>query len=285
MVGRRVGVFGASSFVGRSALLCVSGMGWSALAFSRAPSASVSEGVWRQLPSAPEPVASWISVAPIWVLPEYFSFLEACGVQRIVALSSTSRFTKAQSGDEREIATATRLAEAEERVRQWAESRGVEWVILRPTLIYGFGADRNVADIARFVRRFGVFPLLGDAAGLRQPVHALDVADACVAALRAAGANRAYNLSGGETLSYREMVERVFEALGMRPRVVSVPAGLLRAGAPLMRCLPRYRHVNLEMALRMNRDLVFDHSDAARDLGFAPRRFVLSAEDVLASVL
>jgi len=34
------------------------------------------------------------------------------------------------------------------------------------------------------------------------------------------------------------------------------------------------------MAERMNRDLVFDHAEAARDLGFKPRAFMLSAEDV-----
>jgi hypothetical protein len=30
----------------------------------------------------------------------------------------------------------------------------------------------------------------------------------------------------------------------------------------------------------MNRDLVFDNTDAARDLGFKPRGFALTAEDV-----
>jgi len=30
----------------------------------------------------------------------------------------------------------------------------------------------------------------------------------------------------------------------------------------------------------MNRDLVFDHADAARDLGFSPRLFALSPEDL-----
>jgi hypothetical protein len=35
------------------------------------------------------------------------------------------------------------------------------------------------------------------------------------------------------------------------------------------------------MAERMNRDLVFDHSEATRDFGFTPRPFVLSAEDVV----
>ncbi len=62
--------------------------------------------------------------------------------------------------------------------------QGVEWVILRPTLIYGHGRDKNITEIARFIRRFGFFPLLGKANGLRQPIHVEDVAEACFAALR-----------------------------------------------------------------------------------------------------
>lgn len=34
------------------------------------------------------------------------------------------------------------------------------------------------------------------------------------------------------------------------------------------------------MAERMNRDLVIDHADAVRDLGFKPRGFALAAEDL-----
>ncbi len=67
----------------------------------------------------------------------------------------------------------------------WAASHGVEWIILRPTLIYGLGRDKNIAEIARFVRRFGFSPLFGKAKGLRQPLHAQDVAGACIAALDA----------------------------------------------------------------------------------------------------
>lgn len=221
----------------------------------------------------------------MWVLPEYFSFLESCGARRVIALSSTSRFTKVGSSDVAEQGVAARLADAEEQVARWCDRHGIDLVILRPTLIYGLGADRNVSDIARFVRRFGFFPVLGEAAGLRQPVHTDDVAAACVAALHAPVSGVAYNLSGGETLSYRAMVERVFAALGRRPRIVSVPGALLRVAVPLARCLPRYQHLSLEMAYRMNRDLVFDHADAARDLGFAPRAFSLSADDLSASVL
>jgi hypothetical protein len=46
---------------------------------------------------------------------------------------------------------------------------------------------------------------------------------------------------------------------------------LLRAALPLLRVIPRYRHVNSAMVLRMNQGLVYEHSAAARDMAFAPR--------------
>jgi len=220
-------------------------------------------------------------VAPIWVLPDYFALLEASGARRVVVLSSTSRFTKVGSGDMAEQATAAKLIDGETRLQAWAESRGIDWVILRPTLIYGLGRDKNISEIACFIRRFGFFPVLGEAKGLRQPIHAEDVATACVSALQAPGAaNRAYNISGGETLSYREMVIRVFDALGRRPCLLTVPLWAFRLAVSMLRCLPRYRQWSTAMAERMNRDLVFDHADAVRDLGFKPKGFALAAEDL-----
>lgn len=223
----------------------------------------------------------WICVAPIWVLPDYFSLIEASGARRVVALSSTSRFTKVGSGDAAENAVAAKLIDSEARVQAWAEQRGIEWVVLRPTLIYGLGQDKNISEIARFICRFGFFPVLGRAQGLRQPIHAKDVAAACVAALQAPDtANRAYNISGGETLAYREMVARVFAALGRRRRLLTVPLWAFRLAVSVLRCLPRYRHWSAAMAERMNRDLVFDHAEAARDLKFAPRLFQPAFEDL-----
>ncbi|MDP2266678.1 MAG: NAD(P)-dependent oxidoreductase [Thiobacillus sp.] len=288
----RVSVLGATSLVGACLLPLLTQAGWHVTAYSRRAAQPAGDGVgWRQIGCAPLPLAplpvgegnipDWICVAPIWVLPEHFAFLEAQGVRRVVVLSSTSRFTKDDSPDLEEQAVAHRLAKAEARVQAWAENRGVEWVILRPTLIYGLGRDKNIAEIARFIRRFGFFPVFGKAKGLRQPIHAGDVAGACVAALQAPeAANHAYNISGGETLAYRDMVARVFAALGRPPRLLPVPLPAFRVAVALLRCLPRYRHWSAAMAERMNRDLVFDHAEAARDLGFKPRAFVLAAGDL-----
>ncbi|MGE8637347.1 MAG: NAD-dependent epimerase/dehydratase family protein [Achromobacter sp.] len=280
----RVGVLGAKSLVGAALLSEMTFQGLQPVAFTRQQPPPESGAVqWRALVGAEagaapdfggQAIASWVSLAPIWVLPGYFDALMAAGVKRIVALSSTSRYTKTTSSVPAEQALARRLIDAESALAEWAEASGVEYVILRPTMIYGGDADGNVSEIARFIRRFGAFPVFGAARGLRQPVKAADIAAASLVALRVpAAANQAYNLSGGETLTYRDMVARIFASLGRRPRILTVPLGVFSCALTVVRCLPRYRHWSVGMAQRMNEDLVFPHDDARRDLGYRPAAF------------
>jgi uncharacterized protein YbjT (DUF2867 family) len=247
--------------VGRCVLPLLRDAGWHVMAYTRQPQQRDELGVsWLLLPTGASgrPISQdsavvtpyWICVAPIWVLPDYFSLIEASGAQRVVVLSSTSRFTKVGSGDVAENAVAAKLIESEARGQAWAAERGIEWVVLRPTLIYGLGRDKNISEIARFICRFGFFPLLGRAQGLRQPIHAEDVAAACVSALQVHdAANHAYNISGGETLTYREMIARVFVALGRRPRLLTVPLWVFRLAVSVLRCLPRYRQWSSDSTL------------------------------------
>jgi nucleoside-diphosphate-sugar epimerase len=107
---------------------------------------------------------------------------------------------------------------------------------------------KKITEIVRFILRFGFFPLLGKARGLRQPIHVEDVAKACVSALESpAEINRAYNISGGETLPYHEMVKRVFAALHCPARALSIPLPLFRLAVACMHLLPRHRHWSVAM--------------------------------------
>ncbi len=281
-----IGVLGATSVTGSFVLERCVAAGCRVLALSRGAEEGEQGGVrWARtatvIAAPPAGVPLWLCLAPVWCLSDYFPALEASGVRRVVALSSTSRFTKSTSSDAAERATVQRLVDGERCLQEWAESRGIEWVILRPTLIYGLGRDRNVSAVARFVRRFGFFPVLGAAAGLRQPLHADDLAAACFAALRSpAAANRAYNLSGGETLGYREMVRRICAACGRHPRTPTIPLWLFRVAVAILRVGLRRRQFSAGMAERMNADLVFDHSAASADLAFAPRPFRLQPQDL-----
>lgn len=285
-----VGLLGATSLVGECLLQKLTQERRHIIAFSRHPVMQNHPQItWQRLNTIhlekisveKNKIPTWLCVAPIWVLPEYFDLLLTHGVRRIVVLSSTSRFTKNTSSEHSEREIALQLIKGEEFLQAWATTHTVEWIILRPTLIYGYGRDKNVAEIIQFIRRFGFFPLLGSGQGLRQPIHVEDVALACFSALSTLNlTNRSYNVTGGETLSYREMVKHIFAALGRTPRILTVPLWLFQIATWGLRWLPRYQHWTAAMAERMNQDLVFDSSDARRDLNFFPRSFKLTAEDL-----
>lgn len=288
MTKTNIGLIGATSLVGECLIPMLIGKDWQVVAYSRKEIVQNHDSVqWRQLPAPSETVHHgeiipyWISLAPIYVLPDYFEMMQSSGVQRIVVLSSTSRFTKSSSNNPKEKELATTLAESEDRLKNWAEANQVEWIVFRPTLIYGYGKDKNISEIARFIDRFGFFPLLGSAQGLRQPLHADDVAEACVAALPLGSpVNMAFNLSGGETIAYKDMVIRIFKAFNHRPRLIPIPLLFFRLAIIALQIFPQFRDWSASMAERMNSDMCFDHSEADRAFGFLPRPFNLSKQDL-----
>jgi nucleoside-diphosphate-sugar epimerase len=270
-------VLGATSLIGGHLLALLKAEDLDPTAFSRRPPSEEACWIGGDLKDADLddrlPVAATVfSLSPIWLLPAVLPSLKARGMERLIAFSSTSRFTKTDSSDAGERAVAEQLAQAEAAVEAWCAEQGVAWTILRPTLIYDEGHDENVSRIARLIRRFHVMPLSGKGEGLRQPVHAEDLAAGALAAAHAPAArNRAYDLVGGETLTYRLMVDRISEGLGKTPRSLPMPTWLF--GLIMRLAKPFYPGATVAMGTRMGRDLTFDSAPATRDFAWAPRAF------------
>ncbi len=275
-----VGVLGARGLVGRFLIPRLREQGHPVLACSRmaeVPTGHDQEAVWCRvggpLPRGWEQVPVWIATCPIWGTVDLLEWLAAAGAKRLVAISSTSMITKQHSGDRRERLLAQRLAVAEAEIGAWSIRQSVTAAIMRPTMIYDGTNDANVAAIAACVRRFGWFPLCGRAHGLRQPVHADDVASACLAAAIHPAPRSNYTISGGEQLPFRELVERTCRSHGLTPRTASLPPVAWRLAAGIARGLGLTAAASAAVGSRMNDDLVFSHADAAADLGFRPRPF------------
>lgn len=289
---RVIGVIGASSPLGHCILQLLALAGHRVLAFSRSSVNVPSSGSIRWLPLTPEllqcpevrEISHWIYLAPIWTLDEHLPLIELTQSQKIVAMSSTSIYTKKSEKDvapASEIAIVKNLQRGEARLKNWCEEKGIQWVLLRPTLVFGLGRDGNIAEIMRFISKFHWFPILGQGNGLRQPVHVNDLAKTILGALNCeTKLNRAFNVAGGEVLAYREMVRRIFELLHLPPRIIQVPVIAFKAAFLLLNLHPRYRNWTVAMALRMNKDMVFDSTDAIAVLGHNPRKFVLTPTDL-----
>jgi len=215
-----------------------------------------------------------VSLIPLWVLAQMLP--RFIGVKAIVAVGSTSVFSKAASASERERQTAADLDRAEQAIRVWCARDNVCYTLLRPTMVYDGQSDRNIARMAHFIRRFRFLPLATPAKGLRQPIHADDVAGAILAVIdNFVACNKTLNIAGGEVLTYRAMAERVFAAMGKKPRFVMLPAAWLMRAFRVMEALGLLREKSFGSAIfqRMNEDLVFDDTEGMSILNYQPRDF------------
>ncbi len=191
----------------------------------------------------------------------------------MIALSTSGVISKAESSDVNERGSARTKWQAEREIQRLCRNGGIAWTIFRPTLIHDPGHDRNISAVAGFIRRFGAFPIVWPGAGRRQPIHADDVAQAMVAALDAPCARDAlFDLPGGETLTYREMVRRIFRSLGRRPVILYLPLSLARIAFYLWRAVTGAR-VSPAILERMNVDLTVDAGPVRNALGITCRPF------------
>ena len=99
-------------------------------------------------------------------------------------------------------------------------------LILRVPMVVGPGdVTANIVHREALAR---VLPLAAGGRAKTQPIYAGDVVDAIVAGLERDGLDDLIlDLAGPESLTQREFIERAARLHGRRPRVVSIPAGLL----------------------------------------------------------
>ena len=135
------------------------------------------------------------------------------------------------------------------------------------------GSDRSLAPIARFARRWRVLPLPIGASGLRQPVHADDLAQAIVATIDCpATFGKTYALGGGERLPFGEMLWRLRGTLPGFVLPLPLPAFALRFAAGVAG--RSFAQVGGGALARLREPLIADHSEAVRDFGYSPRAFI-----------
>ena len=224
-------------------------------------------------------ITTLVHCAPIWLLPKHLVELHSLGIKRVIAFSSTSIDSKSSSSNPVEQSIVQQLEESEGFVKMFALKANMQVTIFRPTMIYGYGQGLNLAFIAKMIQRFGFFPIVTAAKGLRRPVHADDLAKAvCLALPVPASFNKTYVLSGAKVMSYDEMVRAVFAALKRPIRIVKLPLFVYRALILLASKIAKMP-MTATMAERMRENLDFDSMPAQEDFGYSPGSFLPNGID------
>lgn len=158
------------------------------------------------------------------------------GVAHVVHLGSPSIYFRAQ--DQLDVPEAfqppsrwiTHYAESkwlsEGVVRHACTASGMTGVILRPRAVFGAG---DAAIFPRIVQRAakGTFPLVNGGRALIDLTAVENVVQAVWRALRSAPTNdvSAFNISNGEPLPVKTILDRLFDASGLRVQYRNVPRG------------------------------------------------------------
>lgn len=190
--------------------------------------------------------------------------MKEAGVRRGLFISTTAIFTQLNAGSK-----SIRLA-AEEAI----QTSGLDYTILRPTMIYGSKRDRNMWRLIRLLKITPVMPIFGDGESLQQPIFVDDVAQAVLLALQNdVTIRKSYNIAGKAPLTYNQVIDTVATALGKRVWKLHLPY------MPIVRALQFIERLHLrlpikaEQVLRLNENKAFSYEEAQRDFGFSPRSF------------
>ncbi len=204
-----------------------------------------------------------LHVAGIEHAPSVVEAAREAGVPRLVVVGSTSAHSayEFRSGPKK-------------RMEGVVQESGLDWTIVRPTMIYGSELDKNVHRLLRFLDRSPIFPVFGPGTNLWQPVYHEDCARGVYEALvRPAAVGRSYDLPGPAPLPYATLVETAARALGRKPRLFRLPLEPIRRTLLLAETLRLPLPIKSEQVLRLREDKAYPYDEARKDLDYVPRPF------------
>lgn len=155
---------------------------------------------------------------------------KAAGISRFVHMSAlgTAR------------GTGSRYYETKAEGEELVQASGLDWTILRPSLIFGRGDEFFGGILKGLVTApLPFIPLIGDGRFVFRPIWVGDVARAFEQALnRPQTIHRSYNLVGPKEYTFRELLLLVRDTLGSRKPLLSIPLTLMDWVVPLISPCP-----------------------------------------------
>jgi nucleoside-diphosphate-sugar epimerase len=203
------------------------------------------------------------------------------GVRRFVHCSTAGIYGRTVEGaiDERSPTRPwneyerSKLA-SEQVLRDIAQRDGMEYVILRPAVVYG-PRDARLRKMFRLALR-GSFPLFGRGKGRRHFVYVTDVAEAFLLACKEPkAANTEMIVAGREAVPLREALRTLADVCGRSRTGPSLPMKPMQALVALVEDMSRLVGMRPPLSRRnmdfyLN-DAAFDCSRARQILGWQPK--------------
>lgn len=165
------------------------------------------------------------------------------GVRRFIFISTikvhgeytlpNQPFRASDKPNPRDIYSFTKL-QSEQSVQKIAGEHEMDWVIIRPPLLYGRQMKGNLQKLAKLIKNRMPLPF-GAIENERSVLAVSNLVDAIWRMLTTENASRQiFLISDGEPISTPELVRYIAKAIDVEPKLIAVPPLLLKIGCRLL---------------------------------------------------
>lgn len=196
------------------------------------------------------------------------SVVQTVSVKQCIIVSSTSIYSKYS-------AASNKIISAEKEMKKLFAEKGISWVLIRPTMIFGTLNDHNISTFMRWLDKYPLFPIVKNGQALLQPVNKCDIAEAYYLILinRANISHKEYIISGEKAMTLKRTLEEIARSIGKKNGFINVPFLLAGFGAKCLYIISLKKIDIREKLFRLTENRAFGHTEITTELGYNPRPF------------
>ena len=104
-----------------------------------------------------------------------------------------------------------------------ATAEGVRTIVMRPTIVYGYGASNTIKAWLNLSKQMGAGVYIGDGDAVMSSIYLDDLAELYRLALEKSEPGEAYNAADGSILETKVVAEAISHAAGLEGKTISIP--------------------------------------------------------------
>jgi nucleoside-diphosphate-sugar epimerase len=206
------------------------------------------------------------------LLQAFLNTVKRTGLKRVVFISSTTVLIPLESTVKNQKINSESLI----------KNSGLDYTILRPSMIYGSKDDINFSKMIRFIKKKGFFITFGSGNNLIQPIYIEDVADAVSNVLdNKKTYSKIYNIAGKNPIKYNDMLNIIRNKLKKRFKVIKLPIKFSKFLISIYTKISKNPILTPDQIERMGIDKVYSYQKARADFDFSPVSFENGIEKLI----
>lgn len=117
-------------------------------------------------------------------------------------------------------------AETKQEKEKIVKESKLNYIIVRPSMIYGPGDNKNLGWLAQFIKKMPIIPIPGNGLYGRQPLYVEDITKITIKLIETKNAKKIYEIHGKDYVPLKKIIEILEQELNVKKPVINIPAWL-----------------------------------------------------------